>query len=721
MDKLAERLLGGIALALVGVRWVPIAEAQEDPTSGKRVVVLKFTGTQAGRARTAVVLGLKRSVILVDEAEFSDALAVAQGPTRPDRIAAACRTMEVDAVIEGEMHRVSRAWSVEVWVRDCRNGEKVSPAGRATFTMRNLGGVHSIAGSLWSRIGAAVVASGAGPAEVGVAARAPPRSVEPAPARPAAPARSAAPTRPAAPPRPAAPRADERRVASAYLTECLFEEDEPPEGFPSHADWVRRRNAFMVSCERERVRRAAAERRAREEAERARAEAERRARDEAARARAEAERRARDEAARARAEAERRARDEAERRVDGERRAREEELARARIAEQERRRAQDEERRRASSYEEPTQGAFGGEERRRREDQEIEAQVAAYRERLRREGAASGAETGGDASTSDAGRDDAGSYYDYEPREDRRGRDPAGEWSRGRRGRDDPGAGGERWERERRPAPSGPARRGPTVFHVGAGISYMYRQMSVEVANTDDPRTYEAPGFPELTIAAELFPAALAGASGAASGLGLFGTFRRALYVATSGPSGPDSPGAEIDVPTAEQELLGGGLFRVPMGTNRRSPIFSLSVGYGTFVFQLDRDAMSQLDPNKQMATMYYQNVVGAVGVSIPLTSSGLAFDFGGSYRYVLDVGQEARDLFGSDTKGGYGFGLHGGLGGEASFMAEGLLWSFSADYLVFGTEFEGPSSCLDGALDCFPSGIDRYFRGMFQAGYRYR
>src|SRR5688500_19522395 len=104
---------------------------------------------------------------------------------------------------------------------------------------------------------------------------------------------------------------------------------------------------------------------------------------------------------------------------------------------------------------------------------------------------------------------------------------------------------------------------------------------------------------------------------------------------------------------------------------------------------------------------------MGPVGLGIRTDDRGLQVVATGTYRIVLDVGQTARDLFGSDTTGGNGFGARLCLSGEAAFIAKGLAWAISGDIAVFNTTFSGVSAADGGRVGGFPSGSDRYLRGM--------
>jgi hypothetical protein len=518
---------------------------------------------------------------------------------------------------------------------------------------------------------------------------------------------------------------------------------------------VRRRNSFINRCEADRERRAQlavqqrqeAERRAQVEArERARrtAEEERQRREEAVRAaRSEELRRQREEDSRRRASEETRRRREEEGRV-AERRRRDEE---ARQVEERRGREEDEveeERRRLEE-----EGRRRG---RRRNDDDLERDVAAYRTRLERERRAALDEPDYDdrrrhddePEIEDPPAEEEPSYEEEEDdrrssRERRRRYDEDEGDGHGEDGRDeDPVYDPEREEDDPPPESpeseseeegdgrsgsgrrSGPrARLEPTIFTIGAGIGFVNRQMTVAVEGSAQPRSYAAPGYPELSVKAEFFPGALTKNPGAIGGLGVYGVFRRHLFLQTSGiDSTTNEP---IDIPTGEQELAGGAVFRVPMGDGPKSPVFSIAIAYGYFQFLLDPTQMLRLDASMQMPTMTYVNVIGEAGVAIPIDDRGLAVDLGGTYRYVLDVGQAARDIFGANTKGGYAFGGHVALGGEAAFIAKGLAWSVSVDALIFNTEFSGASSADGGRIGGFPSGSDRYLRGVAMLGYRFR
>ncbi|MBI2892057.1 MAG: hypothetical protein HYY06_00790 [Deltaproteobacteria bacterium] len=256
---------------------------------------------------------------------------------------------------------------------------------------------------------------------------------------------------------------------------------------------------------------------------------------------------------------------------------------------------------------------------------------------------------------------------------------------------------------------------GPTVLDLTLGLAFMSRKMEVQVAGSDGPRTYSAPGFLELTVGGEFHP--LAPLDDWASGLGIFITYRHHfLLLATTGPT---DLGESIEVDTAEQELLAGALFRVPLRDGPASPSITLSLGGGFFEFALDPQAMSLLKEDVQMPTMSYKNIAGTVAASIPFGTPSIGFEGSLTGRWVLDVGQAARDLLGADTKGGSGFDVWAGLGGR--FLgAEGLHWSVSGGLTIFNTELSGATTTGDGVIDGFPGATDRYLRLLVLMGYAF-
>jgi hypothetical protein len=123
----------------------------------KRVAVLTFSGPQAPRARAIVTSAVGQHAVNVTETEMSDARRQLGGNLESDANLANFATLcAADALVDGSIRRERRRWVLVVLVRSGQDGSVV---GRAVFPMRNLGGLASVGGAVWGRIGEFVQAS----------------------------------------------------------------------------------------------------------------------------------------------------------------------------------------------------------------------------------------------------------------------------------------------------------------------------------------------------------------------------------------------------------------------------------------------------------------------------------------------------------------------------------------------------------------------------------
>ena len=111
----------------------PTAMAQD------RVAVLGIGGPQGGQARAAVVRQLQRALEVVDQREWNRTASRLGAKGRsPRAIARVAEELGVKAVVDGDLRRAGRRWSLVLTVRDGASGAVV---GRESRAMRNLGGV----------------------------------------------------------------------------------------------------------------------------------------------------------------------------------------------------------------------------------------------------------------------------------------------------------------------------------------------------------------------------------------------------------------------------------------------------------------------------------------------------------------------------------------------------------------------------------------------------
>jgi len=132
------------------------AQAQE----AKRVAVLTFSGPQGPRARAIVSSAVGQHAETVTETEMNDARRQLGGSLASDaNLANFAALLSADALVDGSIRRERRRWVLVVSVHSGADG---SVLGRAVFPMRNLGGLGSVGGSVWGRIGDLVQASSRG-------------------------------------------------------------------------------------------------------------------------------------------------------------------------------------------------------------------------------------------------------------------------------------------------------------------------------------------------------------------------------------------------------------------------------------------------------------------------------------------------------------------------------------------------------------------------------
>jgi hypothetical protein len=247
----------------------------------------------------------------------------------------------------------------------------------------------------------------------------------------------------------------------------------------------------------------------------------------------------------------------------------------------------------------------------------------------------------------------------------------------------------------------------PVVFDVEADLAFASRNLSVEVEGSDHQRTYTSPGFPEMGASLDFFPLALGGRRRLANGLGLTASFRRSLYLQTSGPT---DTGGTIDIDTYEQVLFAALLFQVPLDTRPAGRTLRVAAGFERAEFVLDPTAMSMLRTEVQMPSMRYSSIVTSGRLDLPFDTPYLGWTLSLSVRAVLDVGEEARDMFGDDHPG-VGLGASTGLFGWASPEGRGFHWSARLDLAQFGTRFSGEG---------FRAATDRTWRLLLIGGYRH-
>jgi hypothetical protein len=112
------------------------------------------------------------------------------------------------------------------------------------------------------------------------------------------------------------------------------------------------------------------------------------------------------------------------------------------------------------------------------------------------------------------------------------------------------------------------------------------------------------------------------------------------------------------------------------------------------------------LDESVWTASFFCPGIAAGARLLLPLGDGGLRAHAGVALHWVTDVGQEVRDLYGSDTQGATGYGAQAGLGGS---LIPRLDWSTTFEIRQFHTEMSGATSAEGGAIGAFPAASDRY------------
>ncbi|MCA9671941.1 MAG: hypothetical protein KC503_40355 [Myxococcales bacterium] len=239
------------------------------------------------------------------------------------------------------------------------------------------------------------------------------------------------------------------------------------------------------------------------------------------------------------------------------------------------------------------------------------------------------------------------------------------------------------------------------VARVGVGIST--RDLKLVGPSDSDQRKHGGGVFPELTIAAEIYPLVPLTKSFARH-IGVWVTFSQALAVSTQPAANlpQDDPGG-----TARQ-ILGGVLARVPIGPLELRG----AVGLGVRDFPLD--------DNSAVPSMSYRFVDISVGGSIPLGTPLAVFSASFAARPLVGAGQDTANALG-ELDGGFAFAVGAGFSGRLSF---GLMYfarfefqSYNVDYAGLGGTARPP---LPGTFEraAASNAVDRYIRAWAGLGY---
>ncbi|MCB9636061.1 MAG: hypothetical protein H6721_28450 [Sandaracinus sp.] len=239
-------------------------------------------------------------------------------------------------------------------------------------------------------------------------------------------------------------------------------------------------------------------------------------------------------------------------------------------------------------------------------------------------------------------------------------------------------------------------------------------------ARMQEQRLYESAGLGhmELGFSFELFPDAFVDRP-TIPWLGLAVQYRHSMLLDSQGPSclpaqEPDpalvgdvgvSRGARcpnvdvVPVRTTQQEVYAGLRLEPNVGDDIRGPWLTFDAGYGLFQFVLDPDDLAQLERTTIVPPMDYRYVHLGGGIRYglhPMFFVGAHF----AYRVGLDVGVDAKRIWGADTGRPTGLLVGGELRHEMTWLADGVFAALTVEWFRFTTIFRGQTSCASGA-DC--------------------
>ncbi len=233
-----------------------------------------------------------------------------------------------------------------------------------------------------------------------------------------------------------------------------------------------------------------------------------------------------------------------------------------------------------------------------------------------------------------------------------------------------------------------------------------------------EQRLYESSGVGhmELGVSFELFPDAFARRP-TIPWLGVMVHYRRSLLLNSEGPSclpsqepdpalvgdgsvprGARCPNVDVvQVKTTQQELFAGLRLEPNVGDDVRGPWLTFDAGYGLFQFVLDPDDLVQLERTTIVPPLDYRYVHLGGGVRYGLHPTffiGARF----AYRVGLDVGADARRIWGAETGRPSGLQLGAEVRHEMIWLADGMFATLALEWFRFTTVFRGQTACAAGA-----------------------
>lgn len=234
----------------------------------------------------------------------------------------------------------------------------------------------------------------------------------------------------------------------------------------------------------------------------------------------------------------------------------------------------------------------------------------------------------------------------------------------------------------------------------------------------EEERVYQSAGIGhlEMGFSFELFPDAFV-ANPTVPWLGLVVHYRHSLLLDSEGPSclpssEPDPAlVGDVDVPrgarcpnsdvvpveTTQQELYAGVRLEPNVGADVRGPWLTFDAGYGFFKFTLDPKDLVLLERTTIVPPLDYRYVNVGAGIRYglhPMLFLGARF----AYRVGLDVGADARRIWGASTGRPSGLQVGAELRHEMTWLADGAFLAIGVEWFRFTTVFRGQTACQAGS-----------------------
>ncbi|MFT5359294.1 MAG: hypothetical protein ACI9KE_006537, partial [Polyangiales bacterium] len=163
------------------------------------------------------------------------------------------------------------------------------------------------------------------------------------------------------------------------------------------------------------------------------------------------------------------------------------------------------------------------------------------------------------------------------------------------------------------------------------------------------------------------------------------------------------SPG-QVPIATTQREFyIGARADADVLGGNGRGLMVSGDIGFGLFQFRLASEDLLKLDRERIIPSFDYQYIhlgAGARYFAAPEVAIGVR----AAYRIGISPGQDARNIWGTNTGGFQGWLLGAEIEGRLDSIAKGVFVRFGVEYFRFSTQFAGPTACAavnsDGRCD---------------------